>query len=123
MLRNLLRKIKNRRKEHTRVDLKLPVKTADLDGRAFELESENISDSGIRVRSAVPNLAEFVGHREQVPLDIHLGETGEVARIQARLVWAYHTSEGGTVSGWQFGQFEGDAERMLLDCLNRHKDN
>lgn len=119
MFWRLLRRFWNRRKEPKRIAIKLLVRAEDANGKRRELWSENVSDSGIRLRLNGSTLAQFVGHREAVPLEVCLEEDADPVRVHARLVWAYNTSDGGTVSGWQFGHFEGDARRRLDRHLDR----
>ncbi len=120
MVWNLLGRFWNRRKNRKRIAINVAVRTADAEGRPCEVTSEDISISGIRLRFNEQSLAAFVGHREEVPLEISLEGEALSIQAQARLVWAYNTSGGGTVSGWHFGHFEGNAGRRLQHFLNTY---
>jgi hypothetical protein len=114
---DLLRRIWNRRRSRRRVQASLPVRTLDADGAPIELESEDIGDTGIRVRVFETGLAALMGHREEMPLEIELWDGTPAVRVEARLVWAYKSAAGATVSGWHFTEFHGDARRAIGEFL------
>ena len=76
---------------------------------------------GIRLVFNESGLAQFAGHREEVPLEICLSNGSPPVNANARLKWAYTTSEGNTVSGWQFVHVPGDAHRRLEAFLSQHE--
>ena len=118
MLGALLSRIWNRRKDHRRVAVCMVVRTVDAEGRPYELHSQDISESGIRLRFQKTGLAHFMGRREEVPLEIVLGEGVPPVEVLAQLIWAYDASNGSTVCGWRFCQFERRSRRRLLDFLD-----
>ena len=120
MVWNLLGRFWNRRKNSERIAVNLVVRTVDSAGKPCEVTSDDVSISGIRLRFGDRGLAEFVGHREHVPMEIHLETEALSVQVQARLVWAYNTADGDTVSGWHFGHFEGSAARRLRSFLDQN---
>ena len=120
MFRNLLGKLWNRRKEQDRISLKLPVKSVDAEGTEHDLRSEDVSESSVRLWFEQANLGSFVGHREEIPLEIFLSQNGDAVRVYARLIWAYNTSSVATMSGWKFGQFEDDGLVKLRNHLDEN---
>lgn len=118
MFEKLLRKIWNRRATSNRVSLQITVKTQDPDGKFHEVTSEDISESGVRLRFEKVGLTTVLGHREEVPLQLLLEEDDDPIDTSAQLVWAYNTAQGGSISGWRFVNFDGGAERRLQSFLN-----
>ena len=114
---DLLRRIWNRRRSRGRVQASLSVRTMDAEGAPIELESEDIGDTGIRLRVFETGLAALMGHREEMPLEIELRDATPAARVDARLVWAYKSAAGATVSGWHFTEFHGDARKAIGEFL------
>jgi hypothetical protein len=121
MLRQLLGKLWNRRKEQDRFTLELSVKSVDSDGIEHELRSEDLSESGVRLWFKQANLGSFIGHREEVPLEILLDQNGDSFHARAQLVWACDTANGGTLSGWQFRHFEDDGLSKLRSLLDANQ--
>ena len=120
MIGNWLRRFRNRRKDTRRVTLNLAVCAIDSEGRPCRVVSEDVSDRGIRLHLKETNLASFIGQRELVFLEICLLDDAPPVKAQARLVWSYTTFAGGTVSGWQFVHFRGNARRRLRRYLDQH---
>jgi c-di-GMP-binding flagellar brake protein YcgR len=118
MFEKFLRKVWNRRNTATRVSLHITVKTQDPDGNLHEMISEDISDSGVRLRFEKVGLATVLGHREEVPLQLCLENEEIPIEALAQLVWAYNTSQGGSISGWRFVNFNSGAERRLHSFLD-----
>ena len=110
---SILRRIWSRRKQQKRVRVELEVRSETADGEPCTLRSEDLSGSGIRLRFDHPGLGPFLGHREEIPLEIQLNGGDQTIRSQARLVWAYNAAGGGMVSGWQFVSFEGQSQETL----------
>ena len=121
MLKKILRSLLNRRKDSRRVVLQVPVKAADPQGNTHEVVSEDVSDRGIRLRCEGVRLGTLVGHREELPLEICLQNETPPVVAQAKLVWVYDTAEGGSVSGWRFVHFHGNARRRLRNFLDRYE--
>lgn len=119
MLRKWLGRIWNQREASTRVPTALVVETFDCDGQPHRGETEDVSHTGIRVRCDHADIAGVIGHRELVPQQIQLDPEGPPVAVQSRLVWAYNTSDGGTVCGWQFLHYEEDAHDRLRDFVER----
>lgn len=117
MLEKLFRKIWNRRGAATRVQLHITVKTEDPEGQLHEVVSEDISDSGVRLRFEKVGLAKVLGHREEVPLQLFIGDDESPIEALAQLVWAYNTVQGGSISGWRFVNFSGGSARRLQSFL------
>ena len=118
MFEKFLRKIWNRRSPSVRVPLRISVKTQDPDGNFHEVVSEDISDSGVRLRFEKVGLAMVLGHREEVPLELCLEDDDTPIHALAQLVWAYNTAQGGSISGWRFVNLEGGSERRLQNYLS-----
>ena len=119
MIGNWLSRLRNRRKDKRRVTLNLVVRAIDSEGRPCRVVSEDVSDRGIRLHLTEMNLGSFVGQRELVFLEICLQDDAPPVKAQARLVWSYTTFAGGTVSGWQFAHFRGNARRRLRRYLDQ----
>lgn len=117
MFEKLFRKVMNRRKTSDRVKLVVTVKTQDPEGNLHEVVSEDISDSGVRLRFEKVGLATILGHREEVPLQLFLNAEDQPVQANAQLVWAYNTVQGGSISGWRFVNFEGGSLRRLQDFI------
>lgn len=118
MFGNLLRKLWNRRKDRRRLALSLTIRATGAGGRPFEAISEDISDSGVRLRSAGQSAAQLLGHQDLVEMEVNLKEGALPVKVQARLIWAYSASQGGAMSGWCFAHFRGNARRRLRAYLD-----
>ena len=117
MLEKWLNRFRKRRKGNGRVSLELQVRTTDSKGNPCDLVSEDVSDRGIRLRTEQANLAEMLGHREEVSLEIGLPlETAPIV-AQAQMIWAFDSQDGGGVSGWRFVHFRGNARRRLRNFI------
>ena len=119
MFGGLLRRLWNRRKDTRRLVTKLVVRGVDSEGEPFECVSEDVSDSGIRLRFDTQSPSQLLGHQEGVPLEIDIREELPPVKVQAQLVWAYDASDGGAMSGWRFVRFKGSARRRLRHYLDR----
>jgi c-di-GMP-binding flagellar brake protein YcgR len=117
MFKKFLRKLWNRRNTAIRVTLHIIVKTQDPDGEIHEVISEDISDSGVRLRFEKVGLSAVLGHREEVPLQLFLPDDDSPIETLAQLVWAYNTSQGGSISGWRFVNFDSGSEARLNNFL------
>lgn len=122
MLQRWLRKVWNRRQDTCRVSVHVPVFVADPEGNRHEGISEDVSDSGVRLRFDKVALARVLGHREDVPLDIRLSQDIDPVQAQAQLIWAYNTVQGGSVSGWRFVQFRGNSQAQLCAFLDGYRE-
>ncbi len=119
MIRKWLGRIWNQREASARVPTALVVETFDCDGQPHSGESEDVSETGVRLHFDHADIAGLIGHRELVPQQIRLDPEGSPVVVQSRLVWAYNTSDGGTVSGWQFLHYEEDAHDRLREFVER----
>ncbi|MDP6778462.1 MAG: PilZ domain-containing protein [Candidatus Latescibacteria bacterium] len=119
MLRKWLGRLWNQREASTRVPTALVVDTLDCDGQPHTGETEDVSETGIRLRFQRADIAGLIGHRELVPQEIRLDPEGDPVAVQSRLVWAYNASDGGTVCGWQFLHYEEDAHDRLREFVER----
>jgi c-di-GMP-binding flagellar brake protein YcgR len=117
MFEKIIRKVWNRRATATRVVLHITVKTQDPDGNFHEVTSEDVSESGVRLRFEKVGLAMVLGHREEVPLQLFIEDQDKPLEALAQLVWAYNTAQGGSISGWRFVNFDGNSERRLQTFL------
>ena len=122
MLKSLLWRFLNRRRDSRRVVLHLAVRTTDPEGQPCEVVTEDVSDRGVRLRFDERDLATFVGHRQNVPFELCLEEGLPPVRAEAQLVWTYTAANGGTVCGWQFVHFKGNARRRLRHYLDQHSE-
>ena len=119
MLSRIYRKLANRRKESDRVPLSLRVQTMNTDGQAVEMMSEDISETGIRLHFQEWTIADFLGQREEIPLEVFMEPEVPPVKLQARLVWAFNAGPGGSVSGWQFLEFKGRSLRRFRNFIGR----
>lgn len=117
MFEKIIRKVWNRRTTAKRVVLHITVKTQDPDGNWHEVVSEDVSESGVRLRFEKVGLAKVLGHREEVPLELFISDEDTPLKAQAQLVWAYNTAQGGSISGWRFVNFDGNSERQLQNFV------
>ena len=101
------------RKDSKRIPIELVVRTVDTEGQTREGRSEDLSHKGIRLVFNGSSMAQLMGHREEVPLEICLENGSPSVSASAGLKWAYSTSEGSTVSGWQFVHVPVDGRRRL----------
>ncbi|MDA0709074.1 MAG: PilZ domain-containing protein [bacterium] len=118
MFEKLIRKVWNRRSPSLRLPLNVSVKTQDPEGNMHEVVSEDISDSGVRLRFEKVGLTKVMGHREEVPLQLCLEEDEKPIETLGQLVWAYNTAHGGSISGWRFVNFDSSSARRLQKFLN-----
>lgn len=118
MFGNLLGKLWNRRNDRRRLALSLTIRATGAAGRLFEGVSEDISDSGVRLRSAEQSPAQLLGHQDLVEMEIDPQEGALPVKVKAELIWAYPASQGGTMSGWHFAHFRGNARRRLRAYLD-----
>ena len=119
MLSRIYRKLVNRRKESERVPLALRVQTTDSDGQAIEMISEDISETGIRLHFKEWTIADLLGQREEIPLEVFMEAEVPPVKLQARLVWAFNAGQGGSVCGWQFLEFKGRSLRRFRNFIGR----
>lgn len=116
MVGKVLSKLWNRRKSSDRVTCEVVVWATDPDGVGHEVVSEDISSTGVRLKFEKVGLARVLGHREEVPLEINLPDDGSFS-TQGQLVWAYNTSQGGSISGWRFVDMGGNSRKRLSEFL------
>lgn len=120
MLARWLGKVWNRRQDNRRVSLHIPVVASDPKGNRHEGLSEDVSASGVRLRFEKVGLAQVMGHREDVPMEIRISQDADPIQAQAQLIWAYNTAKGGSVSGWRFVQFQGNCQTRLRAFLSEY---
>ena len=119
MLFRLIRKFLNRRKSTRRFPLALRVVTTDPGGDSLEVMSEDISERGIRLRFVDKGIGDFLGHRDQIPMEIHLEDEVPPLKLHATLVWAYLPAGGGIVSGWEYLDLKGRSLRRFRNFVDR----
>lgn len=107
------------RKDSKRIPVELVVRTVDTQGQTREGKSKDLSQKGIRLVLNGSGMAQFMGHREEVPLEICLSNGSPPVNANARLKWVYTSFEGDTVSGWQFVHVPVDGRRRLEDFLSQ----
>ena len=118
MFCDFLRRIWSRRKASRRVEVRLAVRILGLNDQQFEVESEDIGDTGIRIRIEGAGLASVLEHREEVPLEITLKEDSQPISVDGRLIWAYRSSNGDTICGWQFVRYHDGAQESIASFLD-----
>ena len=118
-MNSVLQQTENRRKER-RLPVSLPVKMPDAEGRMWSLRTEDLSAEGVRIRSDRENIAELAAHREEVPIEIQLQDDATPTSVWAELRWTYPIWAGGTMSGWRFTRYGGDARERIRRCIAGH---
>ena len=119
MLRDLLRRFWNRRRDRRRLALSLPVRSAGGSGDPLTGISEDVSDNGIRLRSEALGPRQLREQYDASEVAVELEKGAAPIRARAKLVWAYSDGSGGSVSGWHFVSFKGNARRRLRHFLDR----
>lgn len=84
--------------------------------------SEDISETGIRLHFQQWTIADFLGQREEIPLEVFMEPEVPPVKLQARLVWAFKAGQGGSVSGWQFLEFKGRSLRRFRNFIGRKEE-
>lgn len=121
MINRLIRKILNRRQDKSRHALNLKVKTTSAGGEDLEVVSEDVSERGIRIRFQEYGIADILGNRDELPMEIFLEAEVAPVSVQARLIWAFAPAEGGAVSGWEFLELKGRSLRRFRTYIDRSK--
>jgi len=121
LFNRLIRKLLNRRQDASRYQLNLKVKTTSAVGDDLEVVSEDVSERGIRIRFQEYGLADILGNRDELPMEIFLETEVAPVSVQARLIWAFAPSEGGAVSGWEFLELKGRSLRRFRTFMDRSK--
>ena len=121
MINRLIRKILNRRQDKSRHTLNLKVKTTSAGGDDLEVVSEDVSERGIRIRFEDYGIADILGNRDELPMEIFLEAEVAPVSVQARLIWAFAPSDGGAVSGWEFLELKGRSLRRFRTYIDRSK--
>ena len=119
MFNRLIRKILNRRQASSRYPVSLRVKTTLATGDDLEVMSEDVSERGIRLRFQDYGIADILGHRDEIPMEIFLEEEVPPLNVQAKLMWAFAPSGGGAVSGWEFLELKGRSLRRFRTFIDR----
>ena len=119
MINRLIRKFLNRRQVTSRYPLSLKVKTTSATGDDLEVMSEDVSEHGIRLRFAEYGIADILGHRDELPMEITLEPEVAPVSVQAKLIWAFAPSGGGAVSGWEFLELKGRSLRRFRMFIDR----
>lgn len=119
MINRLLRKFANRRQASSRHPLSLKVRTTSASGDDLEILSEDVSEQGIRLRFDDHGIADILGHRDELPMEIYLESAVAPVNVQAKLVWAFAPSGGGAVSGWEFLELKGRSLRRFRTFIDR----
>ena len=119
MFNRLIRKLLNRRQTTSRYPLSLKVKTTSATGDDLEVMSEDVSEQGIRLRFEKYGIADILGHRDELPMEIFLEAEVAPVNVQARLIWAFAPSSGGAVSGWEFLELKGRSLRRFRTFIDR----
>lgn len=119
MFRWLVSRIWNRRKDQNRYPLGLTVRAVTDDGDVCEMVSEDLSDRGVRLQASDTPLSLIMDKHGEAPLEICLEEEVSPVKVKAQIIWTYSLTDGGTMSGWQFMNFHGNARRRLRSFLDR----
>jgi len=119
MLWELLRRFWNRRRDRRRLALSLVVRSSGESGDLLTGVSEDISDSGIRLRSETLAPGQLMDQYREAEVAVELEEGAAPVKARAQLLWAYADGSGGSVSGWHFVRFRGNARRRLRRFLDR----
>lgn len=119
MFNRLIRKFLNRRHDASRHPLSLKVKTTSAVGDELEVMSEDVSERGIRLRFDDYGIADILGNRDELPMEIFLEAEVAPVNVQAKLIWAFAPSDGGAVSGWEFIELKGRSLRRFRTFIDR----
>lgn len=119
MINRLIRKVLNRRQDASRLELSLKVKTVSASGDELEVQSKDVSEKGIRLRFDEYSIADILGNRDELPMEIFLEKEVAPVSVQAKLIWAFAPSGGGAVSGWEFMELKGRSLRRFRNFVAR----
>ena len=119
MVNRLVRKVLNRRQTASRYPLTLKVKTTSAMGDDLEIISEDVSEQGIRLRFDAYGIADILGNRDELPMEIFLESEVAPVNVQARLMWAFAPTGGGAVGGWEFSVLKGRSLRRFRTFIDR----
>ena len=72
LFNRLIRKLLNRRQASSRYPASLKVRTTSATGDDLEVMSEDVSERGIRLRFEDYGIADILGHREEITMEIFL---------------------------------------------------
>jgi hypothetical protein len=89
LINRLIRKLLNRRQDKSQYPLNLKVKTTSAAGDDLEVTSEDMSERGIRIRFQEYGIADILGNRDELPMDIFLEAEVPPVSVQAKLIWAF----------------------------------
>ena len=95
------------------------MRTTSASGDDLEILSEDVSEQGIRLRFDDHGIADILGHRDELPMEIYLESAVAPVNVQAKLVWAFAPSGGGAVSGWEFLELKGRSLRRFRTFIDR----
>lgn len=121
LINRLIRKLLNRRQDKARYPLNLKVMTTSAVGDNLEVVSEDVSERGIRIRFQEYHLADILGNRDELPMEIFLEAEVAPVSVHARLMWAFAPPDGGAVSGWEFLELKGRSLRRFRTFMDRSK--
>jgi hypothetical protein len=119
LFNRLIRKLLNRRQASSRYPVSLKVRTTSATGDDLEAMSEDVSERGIRLRFEDYGIADILGHREEITMEIFLEAEVPPVNVQAKLMWAFAPSGGGAVSGWEFLELKGRSLRRFRTFIDR----
>ena len=80
---------------------------------------EDGSERGIRLRCDEYGIADILGNRDELPMEIFLEAEVAPVNVQAKLIWAFAPSGGGAVSGWEFLELKGRSLRRFRTFIDR----
>ena len=95
------------------------MRTTSATGDDLEVMSEDVSERGIRLRFEDYGIADILGHRDELPMEIFLEAEVPPVKVQAKLMWAFAPSGGGAVSGWEFLELKGRSLRRFRSYIDR----
>jgi hypothetical protein len=119
LINRLIRKFLNRRQASSRIPLSLKVKTTSAAGDELEVMSEDVSERGIRLRFDEYGIADILGHRDELPMEIFVESEVAPVTVQGKLIWAFAPSGGGAVSGWEFMELKGRSLRRFRTLIDQ----
>lgn len=82
----------------------------------LEVQLEDISEKGIRLKFDTLTIADLLGQREEIPVEVFLDTP---VKVQAKLVWALNGNDGRCVSGWEFLDLRGRSLRRFRTFIDR----
>ena len=93
--------------------------TRSAAGEDLKAKSDDVSEREIPIRFQVNGVANILGSREKLSMEVFLGSEIPPVRVQAKQIWAFVPSEKGAVSGWEYTELKGRFLRRFRTFVDR----